>query len=775
MVLVRRLRNEVLCWLRTILVVMGVAVPSFTFSVCAQEGDELSRLDQKVGELFKVSKYAEASTVAKQYADLAEEKYGSDNPLYANALSWQAAINQELGQYKNAEKIFKRILAIDEAALGKDHVDVGRDCNNLALLYQDQGRFPEAEKLYKRALTLTETALGPNHFKVSTRLHNLASLHWEQGRYTLAEPLLKRSLSIRENKLGKGDGKVGRTLGILGRLYSDMGRFAEAEAHHRRALSIRENIFGPNHMRTAFSLNDLATLYQRVGQTKDAEILILRALTIRKEHLGPEHPKTAQSLYVLGGIQEQLDKPDKAEPLYKRALAIQESVLGLEHPDVATTRASLGGLYKSQGRLKLAQTFLESALKTRENALDPNHPAIAANLLQLSELYRLQGRRDDSEEMFRRARKIRKSGLREVRVYFATNRKKIGNVDNIRYSAKEVAQSLEFGVATLSMLKEQDSAGSSHARLRHGSAGGGITDLNRVTIPLITSHGDSGNLIGAAQRQLNFARTFKGHAFIFVHGFNVSFESAVRRAGQIAYDVDFDGPVFVFSWASRESIFRYFSDRDAVSVGSEDLEIFLKQVVAKVGADKVHIIAHSMGNMIVLNALSDLGTWPSEERPSIGEILDAAPDVAPIVFSRFASKIGKAGGKLTVYASSADKALWLSQWLWGRSRVGFVSDEGPTLVRGVDTIDITNAGMAIFATNHDVYASNPFIVSDIRRLFAGDRPPHIRTKEFQRVASENGDYWYFRSLHPTSEEACSVMSPGSCKWADIISFWPMSN
>lgn len=39
-------------------------------------------------------------------------------------------------------------------------------------------------------------------------------------------------------------------------------------------------------------------------------------------------------------------------------------------------------------------------------------------------------------------------------------------------------------------------------------------------------------------------------AFVFVHGFNVSFEDAALRTAQLAYDLDFDGAPLMYSWPS---------------------------------------------------------------------------------------------------------------------------------------------------------------------------------------------------------------------------------
>jgi esterase/lipase superfamily enzyme len=242
---------------------------------------------------------------------------------------------------------------------------------------------------------------------------------------------------------------------------------------------------------------------------------------------------------------------------------------------------------------------------------------------------------------------------------------------------------------------------------------------------------------------------FKQQALVFIHGYNVDFENAVRRAGQIAYDLQFDGPVFVLSWPSRQRYLDYFTDRETVDIATEQLKNFLQRVVAPLGAEKVHVIAHSMGNMVLLRALSDLTDGDATRRPAIGQVIDAAPDVAPEVFAQFSAKIRSKGGNLTVYASAADKALWVSKWLWGRPRVGYITGDGPTLIDGVDTIDITKAGMRLFSINHDVYASSPIIVADMRSILVGSGAPHERTKEFGAVKLPNkGQYWRYEAFKP---------------------------
>jgi esterase/lipase superfamily enzyme len=43
----------------------------------------------------------------------------------------------------------------------------------------------------------------------------------------------------------------------------------------------------------------------------------------------------------------------------------------------------------------------------------------------------------------------------------------------------------------------------------------------------------------------------------FVHGFNVSFVEAVVRGAQLAHDLEFDGDLLVYSWASMGAVLSY--------------------------------------------------------------------------------------------------------------------------------------------------------------------------------------------------------------------------
>ena len=95
-------------------------------------------------------------------------------------------------------------------------------------------------------------------------------------------------------------------------------------------------------------------------------------------------------------------------------------------------------------------------------------------------------------------------------------------------------------------------------------------------------------------------------AFVFVHGYNVSFEDAARRTGQIARDLKFQGAPILYSWPSRASLFSYSADEATVEVSAVRFAEFLRKLAQSAGASVLHIIAHSMGNRAVLLGLERL-------------------------------------------------------------------------------------------------------------------------------------------------------------------------
>jgi esterase/lipase superfamily enzyme len=271
-------------------------------------------------------------------------------------------------------------------------------------------------------------------------------------------------------------------------------------------------------------------------------------------------------------------------------------------------------------------------------------------------------------------------------------------------------------------------------------------DANKhFTLQEIKSLSDE-DFLDLLKKRLNSSATFKDHAIVFVHGFNTTFDAAVYRTAQISYDLKFDGISALYSWPSKGALglADYGYDRDSAGQAEPYLKRFLELVIQKSGATSISLIAHSMGNQLLLPVLKDLkNATPAGVR--ISQIILAAPDVDRDRFEGLANEIKSIAKGVTLYAASNDRALNASMKLAGGvPRAGDVPIGGPLVIPGIDTIDVTSTSTDVFALNHSGYAEKSALLKDIQLIIqTGERPPEKRLPTLQRVPTARGDYWRY--------------------------------
>ena len=227
-------------------------------------------------------------------------------------------------------------------------------------------------------------------------------------------------------------------------------------------------------------------------------------------------------------------------------------------------------------------------------------------------------------------------------------------------------------------------------------------------------------------------------AFVFIHGYNVTFEDAARRTAQMSYDLGFGGAPIFYSWPSQGEIADYTVDENTIDWTVPHLKEFLSMVAAESGAQKVHLIAHSMGNRAMTDVLKDVAdTYVSGTAPMFNQVVLAAPDIDAEIFKRdIAPHIQKAAERVTLYASSNDKALLLSKSIHGASRAGDV-ESGIIIIPGIDTIDASLVDTSL--VGHSYYGDNRSIISDMHLLVNLKLPPDRRN--LLQMEVEGGIYW----------------------------------
>jgi esterase/lipase superfamily enzyme len=205
---------------------------------------------------------------------------------------------------------------------------------------------------------------------------------------------------------------------------------------------------------------------------------------------------------------------------------------------------------------------------------------------------------------------------------------------------------------------------------------------------------------------------------IYVHGFNQTFETAALDAVRLSDGIGFRGETMVFSWPSKAKFLDYGYDRESAMWSRDAFEQVLDGLLASPAVGRIHIVAHSIGTMLTMEALRQLyariGDAAAER---IGALVFASPDIDLDGFSSSVERIGSLPAKITVITATNDRALALSGWIAGGiTRVG--AAEKAQLERlGLRVIDASRQGWGII--NHDLFLSNANIRQVIRSTIDG--------------------------------------------------------
>lgn len=234
------------------------------------------------------------------------------------------------------------------------------------------------------------------------------------------------------------------------------------------------------------------------------------------------------------------------------------------------------------------------------------------------------------------------------------------------------------------------------------------------------------------------------NCFVFVHGYNVSFEKAAMRTAQIHYDLKFAGVPMFYSWPSRANVRSYFSDRNEINYSCELVKEFLLGVAHRTGAKRIHVIAHSMGADAVGKAILAMG----DQGRIFDQIVLAAPDIDADVFRlQIAPRMQKIANRTTLYCSRNDWALHASYAFNGDSHRLGDSSRGIVVLEGLDTIDASDMDTDLLG--HSYYGDCLTMLGDVQLLMDKNLPPVER--RLSSNISEKLKYWTFGKPEPGGE------------------------
>ena len=242
---------------------------------------------------------------------------------------------------------------------------------------------------------------------------------------------------------------------------------------------------------------------------------------------------------------------------------------------------------------------------------------------------------------------------------------------------------------------------------------------------------------------------------VFVHGFNETFATAAYTLAELCHFLGREHVCMLFTWPASASgglLTSYTETTESATYAVGHLRKAIRMIGQTPGVEKVHLLAHSRGAALLLNALRELwietiaaGIAPAEALKT-GHLVLMAPDIDEdvaseqvIVFASDPDMITRwpgdrlpevLGGRLTIYSSPQDRALRFSRILFrSRARLGQfdpdkVSPESMALFAKWGGLDfITYKGKRTDPFGHSYFHSNPEVSSDLIQLIRYDTKP----------------------------------------------------
>jgi esterase/lipase superfamily enzyme len=226
---------------------------------------------------------------------------------------------------------------------------------------------------------------------------------------------------------------------------------------------------------------------------------------------------------------------------------------------------------------------------------------------------------------------------------------------------------------------------------------------------------------------------------LFIHGYNVTFDDAIRRTGQLAYDLRFPGQVMLFSWPSYGKVADYFLDHNNAEWASADLSRLLVDIERSGHVKRVVILAHSMGNQVVSLALQSAIEQAPKLRQMVSNVIMAAPDIDVDLFERsLAPAVLGAAQSVTMYVSSRDKALEASAKFNGHLRAGDTRS-GPLVILPMETIDASLVDTDFLG--HSYFNTSANILDDLTTIVDMETPAASRPRLLREVNAQEQGYW----------------------------------
>jgi len=235
----------------------------------------------------------------------------------------------------------------------------------------------------------------------------------------------------------------------------------------------------------------------------------------------------------------------------------------------------------------------------------------------------------------------------------------------------------------------------------------------------------------------------KKHVYIFVHGYKVVYENPVLVSAELWHFLGYDGAFIAYAWPSTPSKFAYIKDSDTSAGYARNFRLLLESIAENTDVEEIHVIGYSNGTRLVLRAIEQLALIHEGESADeiwqqlhLSNVILVGSDLDRGVFGSYmADGILNVSKHLSIYMSSHDKALGVSQFLTRRERLGQLwggkGGELHPLARQalidfrdqISFINVSDAEGSDTGNGHGYFRSSPWASSDIlMMMYYGLKP-----------------------------------------------------
>jgi esterase/lipase superfamily enzyme len=259
------------------------------------------------------------------------------------------------------------------------------------------------------------------------------------------------------------------------------------------------------------------------------------------------------------------------------------------------------------------------------------------------------------------------------------------------------------------------------------------------------------------------AQTKDKEVYLFIHGYDNTFDDSVMTIAEMWHFLGRRGVPVAYSWpAGHGGLLRgYTYDRESSEFTVYHLKELIRDIAECPDVKKIHIISHSRGTGVAVTALCQLhleiaGSGRStRDVLKLGTLILAAPDIDLDVLIQQAVtvRLGTVPEHTVVYVCAKDKALGVSNWLFGGiTRAGamrssmFDADE-LELLRERKTVQIIDARISDPGPfGHSYFHANPAVSSDLMLLLRYHLDPGPESG--RPLRHDDGPFWIIDDGYP---------------------------